>query len=476
MNRMHEVLQSFTESKFLLHQADLTALRRPNGPRHVRSSAHLVQWALALLLLIPGIGEARSFGSGSLSPQTIESSPPPVDLDLLSDFVDDVYARHGQAAFSTSVNIQARIASSVLSVADHHHRLTDRLGPGFEGHYLARRQPNPGLEFIDSPYFYDQEYTPDSPLKEMVVLEVSGEIGYTPLDYEAFVFRFVSPEGSCQIQLTDPVFPAVSDFSDDDLLALVFPDCEGPRATMEQALLEAVPGLTVTGFDSSTGTLLASSVESPADSGRSGSSKPGTPDNPGTGPNDGCRDYDVKQNYGYSVSKICSDSFFGYGNWVRGGSYWQKVICVPQGSGCKVQTSNTGDNLHSSIRRMGWGYCDCCDNYGADVFGKKNSAKLYADDGRSGGHVAIAKSPKSWRTSTGSSMEVLNLEGQCGGDMDLPHHGSTANASGSVDYTSKTETLMNKSAYGGWNADNITDHECLVDQEKPDPKTAVLID
>jgi len=475
LNRIDKVLQSFSPENFSFGRKNADTIQKSNCLLRSNFSIHLVQWLLILLLLIPSIGEARSFATASMSPGTMEASPAPVDLDLLSDFVDDAYVQHGQAVFSTSVNIQARIASSVLSVADHHHRLTERLGPGFEGYYLARRDPNPRLEFVDFPYFYDREYTPDSPLEEMVILQVSGEIGYTPLDYEAFIFRFVSPEGSCRVQLADPVFPAVSDFSNDDLLALVFPDCEGPRATMEQALLEAVPGLTVTGFDSSTGTLLASSVEGPADSERSNSSKPGTPEEPGTGPDDGCSDYDVKKNYGYSVSKICSDSFFGFGNWVRGGSYWQKVTCVPQGSGCKVQTANTGDNLHSSIRRKGWGYCDCCDNYGADVFGGKNSAKLHGDNGRSGGHVAIAKSMKAWRTSTGSTMKVLALEGQCGGDLDLPQHGSTASGSGAVDYTSKSEVEMNKSTYGGWDADNITDHECFADQKEPDPKSAVSL-
>ena len=437
-----------------------------DSPLRPHCSIHLAQWTLAFLLLVPGGGEARPFRAAPMSPRVVVSSPAPVDLDLLGDFVDATYARHGDATFSTSVNIHAQIGSSVLSVADHHHRFSQRMGPGFEGYFLAHREPSPQLEYIDFPYFSDQEYRPESPIKEMVILQVSGEIEYTPLDYEAFIFRIVSPEGSCRIELADPVFPGVSDFSDDDLLALVFPDCDGPRATMEEVLLEAIPGLTVTGFDASTGTLMGSttaSAEGP-------SAAPGTPKNPGTGPNDGCDDYIVDKAYGYSVSKICSDAWFGYGNWVRGGNYWQRVTCIPQTNGCTVQTVNSGDDLHSSIRPRGWGYCDCCDNYGATVFGRTASAHLIKDNGNTGGHVAIAKSPKAWRTSSGSSMNALQLEGQCGGDLDLPYHGSSASASGSFDYTAQNKTKWGKSEYGGWDAENITSHFCFLNQVDVKPK------
>ena len=228
-----------------------------NPPRHLLLSAALT-FALAFLppVAATGMDYAMAKTSGSWEA--------PVDVDDLAEFVDSAYVQHGKAAFSKSVNIRAKIVSSVLPVADHHHRLSQRMGPGFKGFYLARRDPHPGLEFVDLPYFHDEPYSMDSPLKEMVILRVTGEIDYVPLNYEAFLFHFVSPEGSCRIELADPVFPAVNDFAEDALLANVFPDCEGPQATSERILLDTVPNAAVTGFDAATGSMLVSTAGDPS--------------------------------------------------------------------------------------------------------------------------------------------------------------------------------------------------------------------
>ena len=154
-----------------------------NDSKTFHDSIRFTQWMLVMLLLLSGGGDARALGFVSTAPVVVEvvEVPDPVDLDLLADFVDAAYAQHGQAAFSSAVNIHAEIASAALSLAEHHHRLTQRMGPGFEGHYVAHRQPSPKLEYVDFPYFNDRGYAPDAPLKEMVILQVSGEIGYMPV-------------------------------------------------------------------------------------------------------------------------------------------------------------------------------------------------------------------------------------------------------------------------------------------------------
>jgi len=294
-------------------------------------------------------------------------------------------------------------------------------------------------------------------------LQVSGVIGYSPLDYEAFIFRFVSPEGSCRVELADPVFPAVNDFADDGLLAKAFPDCEGPQATTERMVLEAMPDLTVAGFDKETGSMV---VRTTAKSFVSG---PG----PQTGlkPDpDGCDDYRFRKDYKVSVSGVCHDLFFGGGKWVRGGDYDQAVICIPEGAGCTVRTAYSRDTLHSSIRPIDSWDCDCCVNFGATVTGNTDEAQLIADNGTTGGHVAIAKSPKAWRTSTTQSMNALELSGQCAGDLDLPHHGGAANASGAFDFKSQNKAQTNKAEIGGWNAESIATHLCKPNQKVVKPK------
>ncbi|MDG2334459.1 MAG: hypothetical protein P8Q97_09580 [Myxococcota bacterium] len=433
----------------------------------------LLFW-LPLSVEANGMG-GRGFYSDPVGQEEAQSVDPVyVDLDQLSAFVEDAYAGHGQSDFAEQVLLNARIASSVLSVSEHHHRVVDRLLPGFDGYFLAISQPDPRLEYIDAPFFGgDTEYTPDAPLKEMVILEVSGEIGFEPLDYEAFIFRFVSPEGSCRIELSDPVFPGVSSFASDELLAAVFPECEGPQAARERVLLEAVPGLSITGYDESTGMIIAVRGAAALSSSENTPDPQGVPE-PTAGPADGCDDYNLKVPYGWDSSMICSDLWFGHGDWVRGGNYWQEVTCIPEGDGCTVQTVNSGDNLHSSIRPDGWGSCQCCNNYGATVTGNTASAHLISQDGLTGGHVAIAKSPKAWRTSTSQSMSALQLEGECAGDLDLPHHGSSANASGAFDYQAKNQVQTNKAQIGGWNAENITSHLCKPNKKEKKPVTVVI--
>ena len=383
-----------------------------------------------------------------------------VDLDLLADFVDAAYAQHGQAPFLSGVHLQTEIVSSVLPVADYHHRVSQRMGPGFEGFFLAQREPSPELEFVEFPYFHDLPYTPDSPLEEMVILRVNGEMGFTPLDYEAFVFRFASPGGSCRIELMDPVFPGVSDFADDRLLALVFPDCEGPQATRERVLLEAIPDLVVTGIDANTGSVMVS-MSAPPNSRRGD-------DTESTGPEDNCPDYVKKESPRASSSSICAD-WAGAGKWVRGGGYWQDVICVPQKDGCTVRTVTSGDDLHSSIRPTNSYDCDCCKEFGATVTGATNSAQLFSSNGDSGGHVAIAKSRVAWRNQTSSTMEALELEGECGGALDLPFHGSNVSVgtSRAFDYTAKKKTQNGKHSIGIWNAENITSYRCTPGRAHP---------
>jgi hypothetical protein len=389
-----------------------------------------------------------------------KTKPSSGDLNRLPEFVKDAYARHGASDFSKRIHLQARVVSSLLALSGHHHRLVERASPDFEGYFLAIREPKPRLKYIAAPFFNEtEEYSPDAPLKEMVILEVTGKIESAPLTYEAFIFRFVSPEGSCHVKLSDPVFPGVNNFSSDKLLALVFPECEGPQAARERALLEAVPGLVVTGFDDATGALIATRGTKGRKYSKKETRPSSTPESM-TGPRDGCGDYIMNARYGWDSSEICSDLWWGYGNWVRGGNWWQKITCIPEGKGCGVQTVNSGDNLHSSIRPAGWGHCSCCDNYGATITGRTASARLASDAGTTGGHVAIAKSVRAYRTSESQSMTTLGLEGQCGGDLDLPHHGSSANASGSIDYEAKTSQQQNKAEVGGWNAENITSHLC----------------
>jgi hypothetical protein len=385
----------------------------------------------------------------------------PVDVDQLTEFVDAAYAQHGQAEFSKSVNIRAKIVSSVLSVADHHQRLSQRMGPGFEGFYLARRESNPGLEFVDLPYFHDEPYTMDSPLKEMVILQVTGEIDYVPLNYEAFLFHFVSPEGSCRVELADPVFPAVNDFAADALLANVFPDCEGPQATAERILMDTVPNAKVTGFDAATGSMLVSTVGDPSTVEEKQKEDP-----------DGCNDFRLNKYWKWNASGVCRDLFFGGGKWVRGGAVTQLVSCIPEGDGCGVKTVASRDTLHSSIRPIDSWDCGCCVNFGATVSGGNDSANLISSNGTSGGHVAVWKRVQAFRTSTTSSMDALDLAGQCAGDLDLPHHGGTANVSGggAFDFKKETKVQTNKSEIMGWNADSIAVHLCKPNKKLVKPK------
>ena len=419
--------------------------------------------SVAFLFSQPVVAAGKESAKGFGGAKVAAGWMAPVGVDPLTEFVDAAYAQHGRAGFSKSVTLRAKIVSSLLSVADHHHQLTQRMGPGFEGFFLAHREPHPRLEFVELPYFHEEAYTPDSPLKEMVILQVSGEIGYSPLDYEAFILHFVSPEGSCRVELADPVFPAVNDFADDSLLAKVFPDCEGPQATTERMLLEAVPSLTVTGFDAKTGTVMVNMKPNRYVAGQ------GSETAPEADP-DGCKDYRFEKDYKYSVSGVCNDMFFGGGKWVRGGDYSQAVICIPEGDGCTVQTAYSRDTLHSSIRPIDSWDCGCCVNFGATVTGSTDEAQLIADDGTTGGHVAIAKSPKAWRTSTTQSMNALELSGQCAGDLDLPHHGGAANASGAFDFKSENKAQTNKAEIGGWNAESIATHLCKPNKKAVKPK------
>ena len=380
-----------------------------------------------------------------------------VIADSLDLFVHDAYLNHNNAEFAGRIGLHARVASSILSASDHHHRVLERIQPEFPGHFLSILEPTPHLEYFEAPFFEEsQPYSPDAPLKQFVIIEVSGEIDFQPLDYEAFLFKFVSPEGFCQIKLMDPVFPGVSSFVDDALLSQTFPDCEGPQAARERFILEASPELVITGRDEGTGAILVSHTTAAGHA----TPSPGSVARPSAGKRDGCDDYRVRVSYGWDSSEICSDLWWGYGNWVRGGSYWQNVICSLDGDDCSVQTVNSGDDLHSSIRPAGWGSCQCCDNYGASVSGKTASAYLLSDNGTSGGHVAIAKTLMAWRTSTTQSVSSIGLDGQCGGDLDLPHHGSKVSAGGSLDYNVTESVQQNKAQVGGWNAENIASHLC----------------
>ena len=441
----------------------------------------LVLLVLSFLIFLPAMSVARGLGATEYSSPNYDQQEDYGSSSIsggesgLSEFVEDAYGRHGNSEFGSRVQLEARVVSSVLAVSDHHHRVIERIQPKFEGYFMALSEPSPHLEYVDAPFFSeDQEYSPEAPLKEMVILEVSGEIGFTPLNYEAFIFRFVSPEGSCQVKLSDPVFPGVNDFSNDELLAAAFPGCEGPQAARQRALLEAVPGLVITGYDEATGVIIAKTAASSSAAYSMSSPGSGTTEVAAEEPADGCKDYQRERNYGYSSSEICSDMWWGYGNWVRGGSYRQSVTCIPEGHGCTVQTVDSGDDLHSSIRPAGWGSCTCCNNYGATVTGNTASAHLVSSNGTTGGHVAIAKSVKAWRTSTSSSMTALELEGQCGGDLDMPLHGSTASASGAIDYQARNTTQTSKAEVGGWDADNISTHLCKPNKQKREDITVVI--
>ena len=185
-------------------------------------------------------GPNYEYGSPGTGYEDIDDQP--VALDSLDLFVQDAYRGHSHADFSDRVELEARVVSSILPASNHHHRVLTRIQPDFPGYFVSVLHPTPRLEYVEAPFFEESvPYSPEAPLKDFVIIEVSGEIDFMPLDYEAFLFKFVSPEGFCQIKLMDPVFPGVSSFADDDLLSSVFPDCEGPQATRSRLILAAAP-------------------------------------------------------------------------------------------------------------------------------------------------------------------------------------------------------------------------------------------
>ena len=67
-------------------------------------------------------------------------------------------------------------------------------------------------------------------------------------------------------------------------------------------------------------------------------------------------------------------------------------------------------------------------------------------------------------------MNALELSGQCAGDLDLPHHGGAANASGAFDFKSENKAQTNKAEIGGWNAESIVTHLCRPNKKSAKPK------
>ena len=414
-------------------------------------------WAVLIFSsTLPGVATARGIDEVSVGSFASEvRQPSRSDAGGLDAFVDAAYAASSAAPFATGTELSGRVTSSMLPTVDHHFRISQRLRPEFDGFYIAN-EATASLDYLPWEYFHDTGYDPDAPLRALAIVEVSGLLNGRPIDYEAFVFRFVEADGSCWIDLMDPVFPDVNLSADDALLADVFPNCDGPNAVAERAIEAAMPGSAIGGFEAG--------LEAVANASAGG----GTANSMNSSGTGGCTSATWGETYkGGNSSNICSDNAGG-GIWVRGGSYSQHVTCAPHGDSCQVQGVGSTDNLHSSIRQKGNFNCDCCDNFGADVTGNNASATLISPQmGITGGHVAIAKSMVAFRTSTGTEMSALTLEGQCGGILDLPNHGA------SVDYTSKNETQQDKAKIGVWNAENIQVHLCIgspTDTETKDSK------
>jgi len=116
-----------------------------------RTLSRAAALSFALVFLQPVTAAGKDFSKGSGTTKAAAGWVAPVDEDQLTDFVAAAYDQHGRAEFSTSVTLRAKIVSSLLPVADHHHRLTERMGPGFEGFFLALRNPHPRLEFVEVP-------------------------------------------------------------------------------------------------------------------------------------------------------------------------------------------------------------------------------------------------------------------------------------------------------------------------------------
>ena len=56
----------------------------------------------------------------------------------------------------------------------------------------------------------------------------------------------------------------------------------------------------------------------------------------------------------------------------------------------------------------------------------------------------------------------------------MPLHGSTANASGAIDYQARNTTQTSKAEVGGWNAENIAAHLCKPNKVKKKDITVVI--
>jgi len=417
--------------------------------------------ALVLSAALPNV-TAASGGGASASPRSLvivtRPSPPEEDLVGLDAFVESAYAVSSAAS---GLDLSGTVVSPMLPTADHYFRISQRLRPGFDGFYTANEAAG-GLDYRPWEYFQDNGYDPHAPLRALAIVEVSGLLDGRPIDYEAFVFRFEEADGSCWIDLMDPVFPDVNSFADDASLGDTFPNCDGPNAVAARMIEAAVPGIPLLGFEHGVAVL-----EDTPSAGLSTNAR-GSID-PGVG---NCTSGSWNKNYKLSTSNVCSD-VFGGGVWIRGGSYSQHVTCVAHGDSCQVQGVGSTDDLHSSIRPKGSLDCDCCDDFGATVTGNTASATLFSQLGLTGGHVAIAKAMVAYRTSNGQNMSALSLGGQCGGVLDLPYHGASADANGHFDYQSSSETIQNAAQIGAWNAENIQVHICAG---RPIVKKAITFD
>ncbi|MDD9892482.1 MAG: hypothetical protein OXT49_03075 [Gammaproteobacteria bacterium] len=411
-----------------------------------------------LSLLLVGCPDPAATGGGNSTPPQPEQPAdnpsavnPEVEQAQIGAIVAQAYSNLNELAPPEfNIKLVGQAVSGLLSAEENYQRISEGRRPNGEGYWFLDRDRDreAELNFVPGQFFSNSAWpgAEASLLSEFVVIAVSGVIGEFELSYDAYLARYDQPDGSCNIALLDPALPAVGEFLTDEPVNELFPNCMGPVATAAAIIMAAMPDNQLGGYDLKSGTF---------------DTKTPLVNEPIPISTTICRDLYNTDTKKPSTSQVCSDAWFGYGNWVRGGSYRQAVDCTKVGTACKIMSFSVKDDLHSSIRAMGQGRCDCCSDYGASVSGGKNSAGLASQlTGVTGGHVAIAKTIQAHRTSTGNSRSELNLKGDYKGDLDAPAHGATGTGSAAADYKSETTTVTNQAQVGAWNADSVMVHLC----------------
>jgi hypothetical protein len=436
------------------------------------------------------LGAGIALLTAACSGKDPEPSGAVVKPSTLQQVLTDAYWEIGEALPPETVRLEVRVASPTLESSKDHAQFTNRKRAHLNGHFrIDRADGRTDLKFLSGiPFIEDRPYDPSAPLKQFVIVDVTGTIHGEPVTYQAIVARYEFKPGTCEMALIDPMLPDVETYLPEGELKALFPSCQTPLETRIELIKRKSPGKVFLGYDRETDNFVVATPEEAEAFAREGRDitemsphrKISASASASAAAAGECTNGEASAPLTNTTTRLCNDSWFGYGDWFRGGTAWGKVTCVPvpEGSGytgCQVGTVTKGDDLWSEIIPGGWGACDCCDNYGAGVEGQPGQANLISTNQMTtGGHVEYAKAVASWRTTSGQTRSGIKLSGTCGGKSDLPAHGASVEGNASGDFHSDSEVHQNQSKVNQYNAEFTLIHLCektRLDAGTPDAGT-----